>query len=324
MSAAAHNRKLILISTAAVVIWALLAGCEGDPGQPGRNLLGEDVYPPTVELVLPSARVSVFNRVWLEALVYNAINIDSVGFLLDGRSNPLPGMTAVQPPYQLWWDASALSQGSHFIQAMAWDCAGRTGYSERTLFYLQDPSADTTLRDTLSFFDLTSEGSLAWKLPADDHPYEGFGVRVTMNRAGILRKVWIKALRSLGWQGANLRFEIRASDHGAPGELLWEVIFNSNTGLRIEPPESTGWAQLPLRGIFRVPPEFFVLGTLAPDNPGDTLSILTDDGRWRNGHSLALKDSVWGVFTKGPLVYPNPLIQVVVDSLGCFTPEEGW
>ncbi len=313
-------QNIIVLAIVGIFLLNTMIGCEGDPGSPGINMLNDDLYPPTIDLILPVARNEVFSRLWFEAFVRDDGDIDSVAFLVDGSATPLSEHLLTNPPWTLWWNAQALPLGRHYIQAKAWDHAGHSNVSQRVMFYLLDP-ADATTRDTVSFYDPASNGDIVWNLPSNEHNYTGFGSRITMDRAGVVRKAWVKVKRSPYWTGTELKFEIRESDHGVPGELLWESILDGINGLRLPEGDSTGWARIPIFGNFRLPPEYFILGTLSPDATGDTLAILTDNGLYRGGHGVVLIDGEWVMEPEGMGIFPNPLIRVMVDSLGCYIPE---
>ncbi len=202
-------------TAASLLIVSLILGCEGDAGRPGISLIGDDIFPPLVELILPFAMHTAYERVVFEAFVRDDGEIDRVEFIVDGWDDPAQNPAVVRPPFQVLYDCSGMTLGRHFVQAAAFDKKGRRGLSKRAMFY-KDTFPESHVRDTLAFFDQGSSGDEIWVLPddrlvADSLKYTGYGVRVTMDSPGVLNRLWVNLCRDTSWTGTQVSVEIRSS-----------------------------------------------------------------------------------------------------------------
>ena len=73
----------------------LFLACEGDAGQPGKDLMGSDHVAPVVDFILPFAHKSIANDSALELHVQDDGDIDRVEFLIDGEPTENPELLYV-------------------------------------------------------------------------------------------------------------------------------------------------------------------------------------------------------------------------------------
>lgn len=295
-----------------VFLLAIFTGCEGDAGAPGQNLLGDDIHPPAVELILPTSSRPYYSAACFEAIIQDDGQIDSVRFLINGKRDLFPQLITTTHPYQVWINDLGLAPGSYSVQAFAWDKAGHIGTSSWVMINVKDPADAPSIKD-VSFFNPRSDGDLKWYLPDSTGQYQGFGSRITLDRAGSIRRLYVKLFRDEDWWGAVWKYEIRSSLQGQPDSLISEFIHDGNLMWRGEaPPDNEYWKRMALDGLVEVPKEFFILATLAEDqgDNGDTLAILTDEGYLRNNRGLILRDGEWVSFDSGPGTVFNPLIRL--------------
>ncbi len=313
--------KKIFLTLFAAVVWALtMLGCEGDPGSPGVNRIGEDVYPPIVDIVVPMARQEIYIQTWLEAHVQDSGRIDSVKFLIDGVELQNQNLTIFNPPFKILWDCSGLSEGRHFIQAHAWDSQGHTGLSN-WLMIVKKPIEAASRTDTVFFFDNSTRNSLEWYLPdsvaaGDTSRITGLGVRFLMNRPATVTRMELYVKKKDEWRGAYWDIEIRTVKDNLPDSLLFNEELDGSKLWRFEAPENrTIWRPIRVGGGVDVPLEFFILAKVAEDqkDEGDTLAILTDEGLWRNYHGVVQQNGEWRIFTSGPRIAFNPMIRIIVN-----------
>lgn len=110
-----------------------------DPDEPPAA----DTTPPAVALSAPAEGEAVSGVVTLVAAASDDVAIDRVDFLVDGAV--VGSSTAA--PYSVGWDSSAVSDGSHVIEARALDAAGNSAVSASVTIDVRnvpDPPADTT------------------------------------------------------------------------------------------------------------------------------------------------------------------------------------
>jgi len=324
-----HNRIGVWYLIYILIIMTIILGCEGDAGNPGKNLMGSDHIAPVVEIILPAAHRNIYEQSTLEAHVQDDGEITSVEFLIDGEVFANQNLKLISSPFQVNWDCRNITIGPHFIQAIAFDEAGRRGYSPRVLIYKM--SADSLPEeDSIAYFsnpkyddeNYMSDNALLWRIPDEKNQYSGFGTRFTLDRPGELVKLGINFqygydLRELGiWAGTQVIIEITTSENGLPAEVLDSRVHDLITtqGALV-----SGWNKfnLPARnrrpGSIDVPQEFIVTITLSPEAVGDTISIVTDPGARRNWHGLVRENDQWRVFDAGPRVAFNPLIWVKIE-----------
>ncbi|MDP8240295.1 MAG: hypothetical protein P9X24_14495 [Candidatus Hatepunaea meridiana] len=309
-------------------------GCQGDAGTPGTSLLPQDIQVPEVILVSPDGQRNIFNRVLLEAYaaddsslgngefkIGSPGDIEQVEFLIDGV---IPGngeLTLNEPPWQIQWDCSHLSDSVHSFQARAWDEAGRYGLSSVVLVKKGDPAIQPTV-DTLSSFigagitDVRDNDDInerfKWKLPDEMGRYTGFGTRFTPRAPCQIRYIYVMLYVDYEWTGTRLmKFEIRNANNNRPDSLLY-VDTTYASWKRVEP-GGTDWARFNVKSdSILVSGDFFFLVTPVDNQPDDTLGFFVDDGYWRNYHGVKHQDGEWILFSGGPRVTYNPLIYAIV------------
>lgn len=311
-----------VISTLTVILAAvlLLLSCEGQPGRPGVNLIGDDTQPPIAELVLPLARQLIFDDAILEVYTTDDTGIDRVDFIIDGIVSPDSNLMLDTPPWNTVWNCLDLPLGPHFIQAAAWDKTGKMGLTNMVMIYKADSSMRPS-RDTIAYFDPSSEGDITWSLPdsrrqVDGRPlpdslkYTGYGTRFTLSRPASLAALYVRFHRKEEWAGTEWLFEVRTSKEGKPDSLLASVVFNGRR-MRIQAGVFIVWYRVMIQNNLQVPREFFVLASLVDENTTDTLALMSDEGLWRNWHGTVKQNNQWRDFSAGRQVAFNPLIYVV-------------
>jgi hypothetical protein len=85
-----------------------------------------DVTPPTVSVIAPADRSTVFGVVSIAATAADDIDVTGVRFQIDGGSQR---QQQVIRPYGMAWDSTAVANGTHTIAAIATDAAGNTSAS---------------------------------------------------------------------------------------------------------------------------------------------------------------------------------------------------
>ena len=291
----------------------MLAGCEGQPGRDGVNLLGDDLQPPVVELVLPAAGNLICEQAAVEAHVSDDGAVAQVEFLVDGTASAGTGLTLGSPPWQTFWDCRTLPPGSHTLQALARDSDGKVGLSQLVLVHKAEANEPPD-GDTIYFYDRTAAEELVWTLPDSRGSFAGYGTRFSPDRPCTIDAFLIKLMRDTSWQGTQVVFDIRTSQAGRPSE---QPVYNQEyDGISMPLRQGiSGWFRFPKRGSMglEVAGDFFVLISLAGERSGDTLAVFSDPGIWRNWHGVALRDGEWHSFTAGPHIAFNPLIYAVVS-----------
>ncbi|NQT35139.1 Ig-like domain-containing protein [bacterium] len=304
----------------------LLFGCEGDPGKHGVSLLPEDIRTPEVILILPLAQSNIYDSVVLEAFAVddssigdgkfqNIGTVEQVEFLIDGVLPEDDRLVLTDPPWQVSWDCSGLSEGRHSIQARAWDGAGHWGLSSLVFVNKTDPSLKPR-NDTLrSYLDTEGEeDKLLWTLPDMLEWQTGIGTRFVPDGPCIIRSFRTRLyVDTYVWAGnKQIAFEIWSSLNNQPDSLLYADTTSVNSLLRFEPPLDWAGFNVIMRSEIHLSGDFFVLLTPADDSVGDSLGILTDNGLWRNYHGVVRRDGEWVHFAGGPQTVYNPLIYAVV------------
>jgi hypothetical protein len=140
-------------ATEAMRVHAILYGLDGALSDivaglaPGSGGGTTDTTAPVVFIDSPSGGAVVTDSVVVSAEATDNVGVAKVEFYLDDV------LQATDPtsPYQWAWDAATVSDGSHVLQAKAYDAAGNVGVS---------PSSSVTVRHaTVSTMTLTATGS---------------------------------------------------------------------------------------------------------------------------------------------------------------------
>jgi len=293
---------------------AFISGCEGNPGAPGVSRLPHDLYPPSVEVVLPLASRPLRERAIIEALVSDDDSVAAVEFFVDGAPAAVGTIVSFHPPTQYAWDCSALPLGPHTLQLQATDRAGKSGVS--TMLYLNRSEQIEGVRDTLRFFADVSNNAIIWKFPTDSLAgYSGVGVRFTPDKPVKIYFIGVKFRRQTAWRGAQavMWIELSTVRDGLPDTL----VSRREMGLR-DPRDGNydynDWLIKPYATGVYFGGEFIVTLTYAPDQQSDTVAVQTDDGLWKNGHGLMrTPEGEWKPFVSGRGRLYNPLIFAVVE-----------
>jgi hypothetical protein len=133
-----------------------------------------DNTPPRVRLTAPAVNATIAGAIQLTADAADAVGLDSVKFLLDGK---VIGV-AVRPPYAVRWDSSASSNGRHTLEALAVDRAQNTATSppvEIRVVNLNAPPVLSPIGDR----DVQEALTLAFTVDASDPDGNRDPLRVT-------------------------------------------------------------------------------------------------------------------------------------------------
>ncbi|HHE46255.1 MAG TPA: hypothetical protein ENL08_00955 [Bacteroidetes bacterium] len=302
-----------LIRAALPVFLLAVLGCEGDVGRSGVSLLPADIWAPEVVLLLPEASRFIYDRVAVEAYAVDDTGVDSVEFLIDGVVQYGSGLVMRDYPWQTLWDCSGIAEGSHSIQARAWDGAGHYGLSNVVIVNKTDPALKPAEADLRSYIETSDEDEMyLWKLPDTLGGFNGFGARFVPDGPCRIENFFVTVYWDENWTGTGLfAFEIWNSVDNIPDSLLCA----DTTFIDYKRAEKGMLSSIKfIRRADRiyVQGDFFVLVTPAEEQPVDTLGLITDNGSWRNYHGVARRDGEWVPFTAGPFTAFNPFISAVV------------
>ena len=128
----------------------------------------EDVTPPTVGLTFPNSGDTVSGSVTLSATASDDYGVTQVTFYIDGVSagNGLPSLTA--GPWNMIWNSTSVTDGSHSLEVRAWDAMGNEGTSG--LIWISVDQTVSAFMETFS--DLNGDGD---GLSADKIGWTGSG-----------------------------------------------------------------------------------------------------------------------------------------------------
>lgn len=104
-----------------IVYSGLLGSGQNPPPQPPPG----DSRPPSVSLTAPASGATVSGTVTVAANATDDVAVTKVEFYLDGQLKS----TDATAPYQWAWNTTTASNGSHRLQAKAYDAAGNVGAS---------------------------------------------------------------------------------------------------------------------------------------------------------------------------------------------------
>lgn len=312
---------------AATACWLMVIGCEGDPGSPGKNLLPDDLLPPSAEILLPTAAKPIHSQTAIEVRYDDDTAIDSTLFLVDG----LPAATGTitprpSSPFVFNWNCTGLALGQHTLLFMVWDSLGKRGESAQVVLNLEEWGLSK--HDTLRFCNNVTPTAISrnasqfieWKLPADPElNLTGVGVRFTPSGLFKVSYVGVWLHRAAIWHGGDLQLTIVPAENGLPkhGEPLYSrIIHGEKDSLLIDVPVTEfldQWVMSDrrMRSTCQFSDDFFVTLTLPEANDGDTLAVYTDLGARRNGHGYR-RDIAgnWSEFKSGTGRNFVPLIWV--------------
>ncbi|MBM3326835.1 MAG: hypothetical protein FJY65_07640 [Calditrichaeota bacterium] len=274
--------------------------------------MGDDLFPPTAEIILPLGERPIFEQAMVEIRVADDDSVSRVVFLCDGRIDSI-NFTTIIPYYQYLWNCSSLNEGQHTLQIAAYDRQDKTGLSSAVVLRKVD-IAQLPVMDTLRYFTFGEERDLLdWKLPPDSSSNtDGYGVRFTPDRPCKLRRVFTKIKRKAAWESGRLWLEVYNFENGKPDSILnRKTISYRSMG---DPTDFITWdskgygdAGIALNG------EFFIAVVPADNLNGDTLAVQTDGGLWNNGHGYARIDSSWRTLHGARFRILNPMIYAVVS-----------
>jgi len=295
-----------------LLIAGLLAGCEGEPGSPGRSLLPDDLYPPTAEIILPLASRPLYDRTVIEIEANDDDSISSLEFLIDGVAAASGAIIPAPADNQFFWDSAMLPFGPHTLQLLVRDRSGKSGRSSMLL--LNREERPVGLRDTLRLYNDNPNQAVMWKLPPDTlGNFHGFAVRFTPDRPVAVRFIAVKLMRKANWRGTQLWVDLYSVRDGLPDTLRSRKMLALDRDNQSGDNSANEWFRRDFPSV-RFDGEFIVAVTLMDDNTGDSLAVQTDDGLWKNGHGLT-RDSTgdWKPFVSGLGRMFNPLVYAIVS-----------
>ncbi|HEX2971031.1 MAG TPA: Ig-like domain-containing protein, partial [Tepidisphaeraceae bacterium] len=151
-----------------------------------------DTTPPTVSITAPSNGSTVSGTLSISAAATDNVGVSQVQFLLDGANLGSPDASS---PYAITWNTQSVSNGSHYLQAVARDAAGNVATSLRV---------NVTVANSGNGVTLNLDGSQQYQR------IDGFGVNAN----------------SASWNGGQLRPAIdQLVDQ--MGATLWRVVVES-------------------------------------------------------------------------------------------------
>ncbi|MCK4259945.1 MAG: S8 family serine peptidase [Halanaerobiales bacterium] len=105
-----------------------------------------DITPPTCSLTAPSNGATVIDTITLSATASDNETVNRVEFYVDGAKVA----TDTTSPYSASWDTTTVSNGSHSIQAKAFDANGNVGSSNTITVTVDNPVSIVNTTDTFS------------------------------------------------------------------------------------------------------------------------------------------------------------------------------
>lgn len=117
------------------------------PTGTGDNCAVNDTTSPTVSITAPAGGSTVSGTVNVTANASDASGISKVDFIIDGTTVS----TDTTAAYSYSWNTTTATNGSHTIQAKAYDTAGNTATSSTVTVTVNNQTADTTA-PTISAF----------------------------------------------------------------------------------------------------------------------------------------------------------------------------
>jgi chitodextrinase len=91
--------------------------------------LPPDTIPPTISIIAPANGAVVAGTVSVSASAADNVGVAGVQFMVDGTNL---GAEVVTAPYQVSWNTTSISNGSHTVTARARDAAGNTATATAT------------------------------------------------------------------------------------------------------------------------------------------------------------------------------------------------
>ncbi len=266
--------RLSVETVVAVVLFAggavLFAGCEGPAGQPGRDVVGLDIVPPTIILTEPWPLSEVYDTLTVAASAVDNVDLREVVFFVDG--SPVVNDQVLvddDPPFAVHFSLVGFLRGWHFVSARAYDVADNVTDSPVVPVKV---GFSSDLQDTVVTLRYHSGRVVStWSLP-DTSRTSVYWARFTVARACSLRSVSLllsgnisdTAVVRIGvWSGGSLpseeeRFFAIESDSLCDSLGLHVVDFGGQ-GLRVSG-------------------NFFILISLEGIAEGDTVRIAADGG----------------------------------------------
>ena len=112
--------------------------------QAAGGTVAPDTTPPTASITSPAASATVSGTVTVSVKATDNVGVTKVELYADGS---LVG-TSSTAPASITWNTSSLTNGSHTLQARAYDAANNVGASASVTVKVQNVVADTTAPST--------------------------------------------------------------------------------------------------------------------------------------------------------------------------------
>jgi hypothetical protein len=137
-----------------------------------QDLVSQDTTPPTVTISSPASGATVSGTRSVAATAADNVGVTGVEFFVDGA----PLGTDSTAPYEVAWDTTAASNGSHTLTARARDAAGNTSTSAPvTVTVSNGPPPDTTA-PTVAISSPASGATVSGTVPVKATASDNVGV----------------------------------------------------------------------------------------------------------------------------------------------------
>ncbi len=138
------NPSSLAAGTYAGTVTVTASGASGSPQNISVSFTisggGGDTTSPTVSLTAPAANATLTGTATLSASAADNVGVTKVEFYVDGSLLS----TDTSSPYAASWNTANVSNGSHALQAKAYDAAGNVGTSAAVGVTVSNVTTDTT------------------------------------------------------------------------------------------------------------------------------------------------------------------------------------
>ena len=209
-----------------------------------------DTTPPTAQITSPSGGATVSGTASVAVSAGDNVAVARVEMLLDGAL----AATDSAAPYQFAWDTTAVSNGSHTLQARAVDSSGNTGVSATVTVTVSNTSSQSA-EIVLWASDATAAAG-SWRLVADvsaaaglrmHHPDAG-GAKITTAAAspanyfevtfnavaGTPYRIWVRGKADSNYWANDSVFLQFSGSVNANGSSLWRIGTTSAAEVNLE------------------------------------------------------------------------------------------
>lgn len=206
-----------------------------------------DTEPPTVRLTAPQNGATVSGpAVTIAADAADNVGVASVQFLLDGEPLGAPDTSA---PFELSWDSTSVSNGTHTLAARARDAAGNTGTSPAVMIMVLNQPAQQTLLVGHDQIEAT----------VDQNPpgmAEAFRFEATCGGTANTLSIYLDATS----EAARVVVGLFADGEGGAGALLSQAT--------IDAPRAGAWNSVPIPAARIAEGGVYWIGVLGPVDTG--------------------------------------------------------